>query len=235
MEIGFRHSALRPTHRGRPLEGGGLHYFLHANLSASQPMGVRRGVQLVVLTDRLFAEREKDALILRVEGFSGESHEDDNVVRARLKARIGAPYARATTANLTLPRIGRAGRRDHSGPDRHPARGRQLCAPRRALCLLAADEVVNKLSQALTEPSPRGDRESGGAAGVRRLLALRRETGRHDALRRTRVRTRVAVARLARVAGDGSRGTGVSRIAERRLEHRFRARAAPRIPISSAR
>jgi len=172
MEIGFRHLRYGQPISGDHWTGGGLHYFLHANLSASQPMGVRRGVQLVVLTDRLFAEREQDALILRVEGFSGESHEEDNVVRTRLKARIGAPYARATTANLTLP-ADRARRIAETIEDLtailHEADN--SAAPRRALCLLAANEVVNKLAEALTEPSPRGDRESGGAAGVRRLLA----------------------------------------------------------------
>jgi hypothetical protein len=44
-------------------------------------------------------------------------------------------------------------------------------APRRALGLLAADQVMNKLSQWLIESSPNGERESGEAAGVRRLLA----------------------------------------------------------------
>ena len=43
-------------------------------------------------------------------------------------------------------------------------------APRRALGLLAADQVVNKLSQWLIEPSPNGNaRRRGGS--VRRLLA----------------------------------------------------------------
>ena len=80
-------------------KGGGLHYFLHANLSGGHPMAIRRGVQLVVITDRLFAEREMDALILRAEGIFGEAQEDDNPVRARLKARIGAP----TSAPYALP------------------------------------------------------------------------------------------------------------------------------------
>ena len=155
MEIGFRHLRYGQPIVGDHWKGGGLHYFLHANLSASQPMGVRKGVQLVVITDRLFAEREKDALILRAEGIFGESQEDDNPVCARLKARIGAPYARAMAADLTQP----AGRTrkiaetiqdlaailrdaDNSG------------APHRALCLLAADDVVNKLAQSLDTPAP---------------------------------------------------------------------------------
>src|SRR5450631_42022 len=46
MEIGFRHLRYGQPPAGDQWKGGGLHYFLHANLSASQPMGVRRGVQL---------------------------------------------------------------------------------------------------------------------------------------------------------------------------------------------
>src|ERR1035437_1250456 len=101
MEIGFS-----PPRYGQPVagdhwKGGGLHYFLHANLSASQPMGIRRGVQLVVITDRLFAERAQDDLILRAEGFGGPPPEDDEPVLSRLKARNGAPFVRAMGALLT--------------------------------------------------------------------------------------------------------------------------------------
>jgi hypothetical protein len=137
MEIGFR-----PLRYGQPVAGehwtsGGLHYFLHANLSAANPMGIRRGVQLVVLTDRLFAERQKDALILQAEGFGGPPP-DDGPAQARLKARIGAPYVRATIQDLT------AMLREADG----------AAAPRRALCLVAADAVVNRLSQRLDTPAP---------------------------------------------------------------------------------
>ncbi len=172
MEIGFRHLRYGQPVAGDHWKGGGLHYFLHANQSASSPMGVRRGVQLVVITDRLFEERLQDALILRVEGFSGEAHEDDNPVRARLKARIGAPYARAIGANLAPPadraRLVRETIQDLTAILRESD---DSGAPRRALCLLAADQVVNKLSQWLIESSPNGERESGEADGVRRLLA----------------------------------------------------------------
>jgi hypothetical protein len=172
MEIGFRHVRYGQPIVGDHWKGGGRHYFLHANLSASQPMGVRKGVQLVVITDRLFEEREKDALILRVEGFSGEADEDDNPVRARLNARIGAPYVRAMAADLTRP-ADRARRIDETIQDLtailRDADGSS--APRRALCLLAADAVVNKLAQSLIEPAPNGAHERGEAAGVRRLLA----------------------------------------------------------------
>ena len=172
MEIGFRHLRYGEPIVGDHWTGGARHYFLHANLSAAQPMGVRKGVQLVVIADRLFAEREKDAQILRVEGFSGESHEDDNPVRMRLKARIGAPYARAMAANLAQP-VDRARRVSETIQDLTAILrdADTSAAPHRALCLLAADSVINKLAQSLTESAPNGERESGEAAGVRRLLA----------------------------------------------------------------
>ena len=172
MEIGFR-----PLRYGQPVagdhwQGGGLHYFLHANLSGGHPMAIRRGVQLVVIADRLFAECAQDALILRAEGIFGESQEDDNPVRARLKARIGAPYVRAIRATLgksvDRARLVNETIQDLTAILRESDRADM---PRRALCLLAAHQVVNKLSQWLIESSPNGERESGEAQSVRRLLA----------------------------------------------------------------
>ena len=156
MEIGFR-----PLRYGQPVagdhwKGGGLHYFLHANLSASSPMGVRRGVQLIVINDRLFDERIQDALILRVDGIFGEAHEDDNPVRARLRARIGAPYVRAMRATLT-PRRAPCARPFRTWPP-SCAKPMAPAAPRRALCLLAADDVVNKLSRGCSSPRRTGNR-----------------------------------------------------------------------------
>ena len=159
MEIGFRHLRFGEPVAGDHWKGGGLHYFLHSNLSASNPMGVRRGVQLIVINDRLFEERTQDALILRVDGIFGEAHEEDNPVRTRLRARIGAPYTRAMRAALT-PTAVRETIQDLAAILRDAdAAG----APRRALCLLAADDVANKLSQWLAEGADAND--------VRRLLA----------------------------------------------------------------
>jgi hypothetical protein len=172
MEIGFDHRRYGQPIVGDHWKGGGRHYFLHANLSASQPMGVRRGVQLVVITDRLFDERAQDDLILRVEGFSGEAHEDDNAVRTRLKARVGAPYVRALAADLTKsPERDRHVRETIQDLTAILRESDRAEAPRRALCLLAADQVVDKLSGWLIESSPNGERESAVAAGVRRQLA----------------------------------------------------------------
>ena len=173
MEIGFY-----PPRYGQPVvgdhwRGGGLHYFLHANLSGGHPVAIRRGVQLVVITDRLFAERAQDDLILRAEGFGGPPpEEDEELIHSRLKARIGAPYVRAMQAiwnqSADHARLLRetiqdltAILRESDGSD----------APRRALCLLAADAVVNKLSGWLVELSPNEAHESTAAAGVRRQLA----------------------------------------------------------------
>jgi hypothetical protein len=173
MEIGFRHLRYGQPIVGDHWKGGGLHYFLHANLSASQPMGVRKGVQLVVLTDRLFAEREKDAQILRVEGFGGPPpEEDEEIIQARLKARIGAPYVRAMQADLaTSPDRARLVRETIQDLTAILRESDGAGEPRRALGLLAADAVVNKLSGWLVEILPNEARESAAAAGVRRLLA----------------------------------------------------------------
>lgn len=65
MEIGFRHLRAGQPVSGDHWKGGFLHYFLHTNQSAATPMGVRRGVQLIVMTDRLMSERLTDDLILR--------------------------------------------------------------------------------------------------------------------------------------------------------------------------
>ena len=73
--------------------------------------------------------------------------EEDDAVRTRLRARIGAPYARAMRAALS-PTAVRDTIQDLAAILRDAdASG----APRRALCLLAADDVANKLSQWLTE------------------------------------------------------------------------------------
>ena len=159
MEIGFRHLRFGEPVAGDHWKGGGLHYFLHANPSAANPMGVRRGVQLTVINDRLFEERTEDILILRVDGIFGEAHEEDDPVRTRLKARIGMPYTRAMRATQT-PTAVRETIQDLAAILRDAD---AASAPRRALCLLAADDVANQLSQWLTESADAGD--------LRRLLA----------------------------------------------------------------
>ena len=140
MEIGFRHLRYGEPVSGDHWHGGGLHYFLHANQTNPGPMGMRRGVQLVVLTDRLFAERERDALILRAEGFFGEG---DDPVRLRLQARIGELYTRPVKSRPSLQDLAALLREsDRAG------------RPRRALYLLAAHEVTNKLAQMTGDPAP---------------------------------------------------------------------------------
>jgi hypothetical protein len=140
MEIGFRHLRYGEPVSGDHWHGGGLHYFLHANQTNPDPMGMRRGVQLVVLTDRLFAERERDAFILRAEGFFGEG---DDPVRLRLQARIGELYTRPMKSRPSLQDLAALLREsDRAG------------RPRRALYLLAAHQVTNKLAQMTEDPAP---------------------------------------------------------------------------------
>src|SRR5260370_25760770 len=57
MQIGFRPLRFGEPVAGDHWKGGRLHYFLHANLSAPNPMGVRRAVQLTAINDRLFHDR----------------------------------------------------------------------------------------------------------------------------------------------------------------------------------
>jgi hypothetical protein len=142
MEIGFRHLRYGQPVAGEHWHGGGLHYFLHSNQTNPTPMGMRRGAQLIVLTDRMFAERERDALILRAEGISGEGAGDDPI-RLRLQARIGDLYSRPMAGRPTLPDLAALLREsDRAG------------RPRRALYLLAAHQVTNKLSQMAVDPAP---------------------------------------------------------------------------------
>jgi hypothetical protein len=154
MEIGFRYVRYGQPVSGDHWAGGGLHYFLHANQSGG-PMGVRRGAQLIVIADRLFAERQKDELILRVEGIGGELREEDDPVRLRLKLRIGPAYARPMDARpqtaAEREQMFRESLRDLAtllGESDRAGR------PRRALYLLAAHEVTNKLSQMMDDPAP---------------------------------------------------------------------------------
>ena len=123
MEIGFRHLRYGQPVNGDHWQGAGIHYFLHANQYPG-PMGMRHGVQLIVITDRLFAERQKDAVILRVEGIGGEAREEDDPVRTRLKARIGEPYTRPMHAGG-----GAAPARRPAGPGDAPARERPRRPP----------------------------------------------------------------------------------------------------------
>lgn len=68
MEIGFRRPRFGQPVAGDHWKSGALHYFLHANQSASSPLGVRTGVQLIVMHQRLFDERSRDEFILKVDG-----------------------------------------------------------------------------------------------------------------------------------------------------------------------
>lgn len=68
MEIGFRRLRFGQPVAGDHWKAAAVHYFLHTNQSAAQPLGLRTGVQLIVMHDRLFQERRRDDLILQVDG-----------------------------------------------------------------------------------------------------------------------------------------------------------------------
>ncbi len=68
MEIGFRRVRFGQPVNGDHWKSGPLDYFLHANQSSHSPMGMRKGVELIVLHDRLMRERAKDDAITRLEG-----------------------------------------------------------------------------------------------------------------------------------------------------------------------
>jgi hypothetical protein len=63
MEIGFRHLRYGQPVAGEHWRAGTLHYFLHRNQTSQMPMGMRKGVELIVLENRLMEERAKDDFI----------------------------------------------------------------------------------------------------------------------------------------------------------------------------
>jgi hypothetical protein len=170
MEIGFRHLRYGEPVNGDHWRNGMLHYFLHANTANLTPMGMRRGVQLVVLHDRLLEERAADEQIRRVDGVGSAGPPDDRITE-RVKAVIGAPYTRAVTTawNTNSQRLAAVARLDRDiteilrGSDGAPAEVK-------AMRVLAADMLAAQLSNALIEPSPKGEREASDAAAIRRKL-----------------------------------------------------------------
>jgi hypothetical protein len=73
MEIGFRRLRYGQPVAGDHWQNGQCHFFLHADQTNPSPMGMRRGVQLVVMHDRLIQERARDEFIHQVDGLGGAS------------------------------------------------------------------------------------------------------------------------------------------------------------------
>ncbi|MDR3698000.1 MAG: hypothetical protein P4L56_00110 [Candidatus Sulfopaludibacter sp.] len=82
MEIGFRHLRFGQPVNGDHWKDGPLDYFLHANQSSHSPMGMRKGVELIVLHDRLMREWAKDGVITQLEGMGVMPLPDDAVPEA---------------------------------------------------------------------------------------------------------------------------------------------------------
>jgi hypothetical protein len=170
MEIGFRRLRYGQPVAGDHWKNGSLHYFLHANQTNPSPMGMRRGVQLVVMHDRLMRERARDEFILQVEGLGGVPRQEDPV-RSRLNREIGTPYTRSISFQWKTPAEREQGARqidrdltallrEADGSSREG----------RGLRLLAADALVSQLSVVLIESPPGGEREAAEASAVRRKL-----------------------------------------------------------------
>ncbi len=73
VEVGFRRLRYGQPVAGDHWQNGQRHVFLHANQTNPSPMGMRRGVQLVVMNDRLMQERSRDEFIHQVDGLGGAS------------------------------------------------------------------------------------------------------------------------------------------------------------------
>jgi len=127
MEIGFRRLHFGQPVAGDHWNGGTLHYFLHANQTNPTPMGMRRGVQLIVMDNRLMEERRRDEFISEVDGLGGLPAGSDPI-RTRLETAIG----KRDVASLL---------RDAEGSPRG----------QKALLLLAADMLVSKLAGSLND------------------------------------------------------------------------------------
>ncbi len=85
MEIGFRRLRSGQPVNGDHWKNGPLDYFLHANQSYHSPMGIRRGVELIVLHERLLRERAQDAVITGLEGMGVMPLPDDAVPEAPVR------------------------------------------------------------------------------------------------------------------------------------------------------
>jgi hypothetical protein len=169
FEIGFRHIGLGQPVAGDHWRSGERDYFLHANQTGVTPMGVRRGVQLIVMERRLLEERARDDFIRRAEGF-GPAFGESGLALQRLKTEIGEPFMAEIDAQWKTPAEREAWtRRIHRDllDLLRPAASRDL----RALRLLAADALVAKLALLLVDSPPGRTGEARATAGIRRQLA----------------------------------------------------------------
>jgi hypothetical protein len=111
MEIGFRSLRFGQPVAGDHWKSGPIHYFLHVNQSHSAPLGVRTGVQLIVLHERLFDERARDEFILEVDGIgTAEATDEPNadpigLLRQAARAAGGDRARLLLAANRAIHRL----------------------------------------------------------------------------------------------------------------------------------
>ena len=155
FEIGFRKLRFGQPVAGEHWHAGHLHYFLHYNQSNQMPMGMRRGVELIVLDERLFEERAKDDIIHQVDGLGNAPSENDApYISPPWKSQAERQALADQTWRVALDLLTRA---DHAGRDE------------KAKLLLSADPVVVKLSNLLAGPAELN--QDPAAAAIRRRLA----------------------------------------------------------------
>jgi hypothetical protein len=110
IEIGFRRLRYGQPVAGDHWHDGVRHFFLHANQTSPSPMGMRRGVQLVIMQDRLMQERARDEFIHQVDGLGGASipgsaaPADRDAVEV-LRAAEGSPRERKADLLLEADRL----------------------------------------------------------------------------------------------------------------------------------
>jgi hypothetical protein len=168
IELGFRKLRYGQPIAGEHWTSGRLHYFVHQNQSNQMPMGMRKGVELIVLDTRLFNERRKDEFIQKTDVL----FRPDSPSRSFLERQLGPSYFRLIDAvSKTQPdqqHLAQQVSREAMDLLRRASK-----APRgeQAMLLLAANGLVAKLSAQLSEVDGNGDRESAAAGSVRTQLA----------------------------------------------------------------
>ena len=171
IEIGIHRIRHGQAIAGDHWHSGAVHYFLHANLAGIAPSGVRRGVQLIVIHDRLYQERLKDETILKAEG-SAFMPTDANPMQARLAALVGPAFMKAVKSTLNSPAEMQEFAKVLAKDTLQVLRDAVGQAnDEKPLRLLAADIMVARLAASLTEVSKEGEHEAALAKSVRANLA----------------------------------------------------------------
>ncbi len=171
MEIGFRRTRFGEPVAGDHWQGGELHYFLHTNQSNPSPAGMRRGVQLVVLHDRLMKERIKDDVILQAEG-SAFLPLDGDPLQTRLAASAGPAFVKAMQIQTRTREESQQAARELLKTTLDLLREAfAQPAEEKALRLLAGDALVAKLADHLAEIPGGAERDAELSKSARTSLS----------------------------------------------------------------